>query len=281
MSKQMTILPDRFDFHDHQLRSLSDEAGDPWFVAKDVCDILGLDNVTIALRSLDYDEKTNITNCNVGGISTVLGIDTSNGGRAPLIISEPGLYKLIMRSRKPEAKEFQRWVTHTVLPSIRRHGTYTAPTPTDDDDPTLIARALLAAQHVIETTRQQLEQTQRQRDDMARQTAQLLPKASALDAYTQSSECYTLQETAQLLANTGLEIGRQRLANWMLANKWLTRTPYGSLAASQHHINLKHLRLQAIPRNDRRGTNTRILVTAKGLDRLRQDITPNRGKEER
>lgn len=270
MSKQMTILPDRFDFHDHQLRSLTDEAGDPWFVAKDVCDILGISNNRDAIRQLDPDEK-----------STVGIPDGTSGNPNKTIISEPGLYKLIMRSRKPEAKEFQRWVTHTVLPSIRRHGTYTAPTPTDDDDPTLIARALLAAQHVIETTQQQLEQTQRQRDDMARQTAQLIPKASALDAYTQSSECYTLQETAQLLANTGLEIGRQRLANWMLANKWLTRTPYGSLAASQHHINLKHLRLQAIPRNDRRGTNTRILVTAKGLDRLRQDITPNRGKEER
>ena len=85
---------------------MTDEAGEPWFVAKDVCNILELENTTNALRALDEDEKTNITNCNVA----------QNGGRAPIIISEPGLYKLIMRSRKPEAKDFQRWVTHEVLP---------------------------------------------------------------------------------------------------------------------------------------------------------------------
>lgn len=104
----------RFDFRGASLRTLTDEAGEPWFVAKDVCDILELGNTTNALRALDEDEKTDFTNCNVA----------QNGGRAPLIISEPGLYKLIMRSRKPEAKEFQRWVTHEVLPSIRKHGGY-------------------------------------------------------------------------------------------------------------------------------------------------------------
>lgn len=118
----------RFDFKGSALRTLTDEAGEPWFVAKDVCDILELHNVTEALRPLDDDEKSNFR------ISEV----AQNGGRAPIIISEPGLYKLIMRSRKPEAKEFQRWVTHEVLPQIRKTGGY-IPT-TDADGHTTVSR---------------------------------------------------------------------------------------------------------------------------------------------
>lgn len=105
-----------FDFKGNQLRTLTDSQGEPWFVAKDVCDILGLGTEHLR-RDLDEDEVTEATNLPNWQVGT-------NGGRIPLIISEPGLYKLIMRSRKPEAKEFQRWVTHEVLPTIRKHGAY-------------------------------------------------------------------------------------------------------------------------------------------------------------
>ena len=102
-----------FTFDDTPLRTLTDEAGDPWFVAKDVCDILGLENSRKATAELDSDEKNTVT------IS-----DGIAGNPNKTIISEPGLYKLIMRSRKREAKGFQRWVTHEVLPSIRKRGAY-------------------------------------------------------------------------------------------------------------------------------------------------------------
>ena len=105
-----------FDFKGNRLRTLTDSQGEPWFVAKDVCDILGLGTEHLR-RDLDEDEVTEATNLPNWQVGT-------NGGRIPLIISEPGLYKLIMRSRKPEAKEFQRWVTHEVLPTIRKHGAY-------------------------------------------------------------------------------------------------------------------------------------------------------------
>lgn len=101
-----------FNFNALTLRTLTDEAGDPWFVAKDVCDILGISNNRDAISQLDSDEK-----------NTVVITDGIPGNPNKTIISEPGLYKLIMRSRKPEAREFQRWVTHEVLPSIRKHGT--------------------------------------------------------------------------------------------------------------------------------------------------------------
>lgn len=109
-----------FNFNNATMRTLTDENGEPWFVAKDACNILGID--TNHLReTLDDDEITNLRNPEVW----------NQPGRAPLIISEPGLYKLIMRSRKPEAKEFKRWVTHEVLPSIRKHGIYATETTID------------------------------------------------------------------------------------------------------------------------------------------------------
>ena len=92
--------------------------GDPWFVAKDVCDILGFGNPYSSLAKLDEDEK--VTLHNMEGILNSRNQDV-------VIISEPGLYSLILRSRKPEAKMFKRWVTHDVLPSIRKTGAYLAP----------------------------------------------------------------------------------------------------------------------------------------------------------
>lgn len=109
MTNQLQI----FDFNGYDVRVV-DRNGDFWFIAKDTCDILGLDNVSEAVKSLDDDERSNISNSDVG----------QSGGRDPIIISESGLYSLILRSRKPEAKEFKRWITHEVLPTIRKTGSY-------------------------------------------------------------------------------------------------------------------------------------------------------------
>lgn len=101
---------------------------DPWFVAKDVCDCLDLSNNRGTIASLDDDEK---------GVSIT---DTLGGQQEMSIISEAGLYSLILRSRKPEAKAFKRWVTHEVLPSIRKIGGYSTTLP-DFTNPAEAARA--------------------------------------------------------------------------------------------------------------------------------------------
>lgn len=89
--------------------------GQPWFVALDVCNALGIKNNRDALTRLDEDEKG-------------VGLTDTNGGRQEVvIINEPGLYSLVLRSRKPEAKAFKRWITHEVIPSIRRTGSYGVP----------------------------------------------------------------------------------------------------------------------------------------------------------
>lgn len=91
-----TVQP--FEFKGNQVRVLTDGDGAPWFIAKDVCDILGTHTKDIR-ATLDEDEISNVDTIDIGGFSTV--IDVSNGGRSPIIISEPGLYRLVMRSRKP------------------------------------------------------------------------------------------------------------------------------------------------------------------------------------
>ena len=104
-----SVVP--FQFKKHEVRVVEQE-GAPWFVAKDVCNILGLDNITWALNGLDDDEQA------------LEKLKSGCQHREMKIISESGLYCLIFKSRKSEAKKFRRWVTHEVLPSIRKTGGY-------------------------------------------------------------------------------------------------------------------------------------------------------------
>ncbi len=106
-------------FQDHSVRLHIDEHGEPWWVAKDVCDVLGLGNSRQATARLDDDEKCVISN--------------DAGVHIVTVINETGLYTLILGSRKPEAKSFKRWVTHEVLPSIRKTGQYVVDEHNDDD----------------------------------------------------------------------------------------------------------------------------------------------------
>ena len=101
-----------FEFESHALRVNMDAAGQPWFVASDVCVALSIGNSRMALDRLDADEK---------GVSS---IDTPGGSQKMSVVNESGLYNLVLGSRKPEAKRFKRWVTHEVLPAIRKTGTY-------------------------------------------------------------------------------------------------------------------------------------------------------------
>lgn len=99
------VIP--FNFHSSEVRVVTID-GEPWFVASDALEILGVDRTS--LRGLDEDEK---------GVDS---IHTLGGIQGVTVISESGLYSLILRSRKPEAKTFKRWITHEVIPSIRKAG---------------------------------------------------------------------------------------------------------------------------------------------------------------
>ena len=97
----------------HKVRVVIDKHGNPWWVAKDVCDVLGIDNPSQALSRLDDDEKDDVI------LNDAIGRPQNTA-----VVNESGLYALIFNSRKPEAKAFQKWVTSEVLPSIRKTGSY-------------------------------------------------------------------------------------------------------------------------------------------------------------
>lgn len=118
-------LPVEFKFEAHVVRTVVRD-GEPWFVAADVCDVLDIKNPSDALTRLDDDERA------------LVSIEGIPGGQSVNLVNEFGLYSLILGSRKPEAKRFKRWVTHEVLPAIRKTGRYEAPPTSEpgaaDDD---------------------------------------------------------------------------------------------------------------------------------------------------
>lgn len=211
----------KFDFKGAALRTLTDEAGEPWFVAKDVCDVLELSNVGQALARLDDDEKSSIT-LNDG--------TPGNPNRA--IVSESGLYALVLASRKPEAHEFQRWVTHEVLPQIRKTGGY-IPITDADDDMTILAKAVMIGQRTME---------QQQRKIAAQQTRidELQPKASMWDNFVDIPDVLSVVNSAKLLSNLGRPIGRKTLFSWLEHNGWVFREN-GHWSARQNRIDAGHL----------------------------------------
>ena len=216
----------KFDFRGASLRTLTDKAGEPWFVAKDVCDILELTNPAVALQSLDDDEKTNLSNSYVW----------SESGRRPLIISEPGLYRLVMRSRKPEAKEFQRWVTHEVLPQIRKTGGY-IPTTAADDDMTILAKAVMIGQRTMEAQKQKIAEQQSR-------IVELEPKARFADAVAASDGTCLVGELAKMLRQNGMDIGQNRLFRLLQADGYLGKSGSNRNVPTQRAMELGLFRIK-------------------------------------
>lgn len=215
----------KFDFRGAALRTLTDEAGEPWFVAKDVCDILGTDTRDLH-KILESDEITNVDSIHIA----------QNGGKAPLIISEPGLYRLVMKSRKPEAKEFQRWVTHEVLPQIRKTGGY-IPTSESDSDEDIMARAVLVAQKTIERKNQQLQAKDTQ-------IKMLEPKARFADAVAASDGTCLVGELAKMLRQNGMDIGQNRLFRLLQADGYLGKSGSNRNVPTQRAMDLGLFRIK-------------------------------------
>lgn len=211
----------RFDFRGASLRTLTDEAGEPWFVLKDCMSILDLGNPTETVKMFDKDE-----------FSTTEVIDSIGRRQQTYIISEPGLYRLVMKSRKPEVKEFQRWVTHEVLPQIRRTGGY-IPATDADDDMTILAKAVMIGRRTMEAQKRKIAAQQTRIDE-------LQPKASMWDNFVDIPDVLSVGNSAKLLSNLGRPIGRKTLFSWLEHNGWVFREN-GHWSARQNRIDAGHL----------------------------------------
>lgn len=168
--------------------------GTPWFVATDICKALDLSNATMAMERLDADEKSKFN----------LGLS----GGATNCVNEYGLYSLILASRKKEAKEFKRWITHEVLPSIRKSGGYIAGQESMSDAE-LMAKALLVAQKQIEERNAQIER--------------MKPKEIFCDAVSASKTSILVGDLAKLICQNGVSIGQKRLFAWLRERGYLIK----------------------------------------------------------
>lgn len=238
----------RFDFKGAALRTLTDENGEPWFVAKDVCDVLELSNVGQALARLDNDEKSSIT-LNDG--------TPGNPNRA--IVSESGLYALVLASRKPEAHEFKRWVTHEVLPQIRKTGGY-IPTSDDDDDMTILAKAVMIGQRTMEEQKRRIAAQESHINELE-------PKARFADAVAASDGTCLVGELAKMLRQNGLNIGQNRLFQLLRDDWFFGKSGSNRNVPTQKAMDLGLLRIKetAVTHSDGHVTISRTpKVTGKG-----------------
>lgn len=229
-----------------QIRTLTDEQGEPWFVMKDVCDVLGIrtDN---ARNSLDDDEVRESNPCTIG-------VASDKGGRAPLIVSEAGMYSLVLKSRKPEAKAFKRWVTHEVLPAIRRDGGYMV-TPEDEPPEVTMARALKIADETIK------------RKDA--RIAEMRPKEVFADAVSASNQTILIGDLAKLLKQNGYDTGQKRLFAWLRDNGYLMKSGASVNMPTQRAMDMGLFRVKetAVTHSDGHVTLSKTTkVTGKGQE---------------
>lgn len=171
--------------------------GEPWFVAADVAAILGLGNMHSTLALLDEDER---------GLHTV---DTPSGAQQMVIVSEAGLYSMILRSRKAEARAFKRWITHTVLPEIRRTGSFGVQVALPKDYASAL-RALADEAEAHELARVRIRE--------------LEPAASAWGSLVEATGDYSVGDAAKMLSrDPSIQIGQNTLFRWMGKHGWLYR----------------------------------------------------------
>lgn len=230
------------------IRALCDDTGEPWFVAKDVCDALGIatNHLREDGRGLDDDEVLSLPNW-------------EGKGSAPLIVSEPGFYKLVMRSRKPEAKAFQRWVTHEVLPSIRKRGGYMVEVPNETPEQTM-ARAILIARDTIERQRADI-------DMLAGENAVLAPKAAMADAFLDADGAYTITQASGLLRQLDGSMSRRRLFQLLRVDHMMEQRTNRATARAVERGYLTNIATSfTAPDGERRVRDPYALVTPKGLE---------------
>lgn len=256
--------PQRFTFESSDVRVL-DVAGDPWFVLADLCRVLDLSNPSMVADRVDPD-----------ALSTAEVIDSMGRTQQARTVSESGMYEVIFLSRKPDARAFKRWVTHEVLPTIRRTGQY-APTTTQPV-PTSFAEALeLAAAEV-----RRREAAEAHALAATRQVAALEAPAASWQALASSDGDYSVEQAAKILSrDPHIEIGRDRLFELLRELRWVFRSrehgmrrPWAAYQSAIQTGRLVHrARSHAHPHTGATVLDApQVRVTAKGLDDLRRHL---------
>ena len=183
-----------FNFENHEVRSLLLN-NEPWFVGKDVAEVLGYERADNAIRNhIDKEDKL------------MHQISASGQNRNMTIINESGLYSLVLSSKLPSAKKFKRWVTSEVLPALRKTGQYQVKELSGSE---LMAKALIEAQSVLAAKDKQIEE--------------MKPKVVFADAVATSHTSILVGELAKILKQNGIDMGQKRLFAWLREKGYLIK----------------------------------------------------------
>ena len=232
-----------FTYQANEIRTVEIN-GEPWFVLKDVCTVLGLTTPARVAERLDGDE-----------VSLTHIIDSMGRPQETTVINESGLYNVILRSDKPEAKPFRKWVTSEVLPSIRKHGGYIAGqeqlTPQE-----LMAKALLVANKTLADREARIS-------ELTVQNQIMTPKAEYFDELVDRNLLTNFRETAKELG-----IPPKKFVDWLLEKKFLYRDKKGKLLPKEEKNNGLFEVKEA--KNDKtQWSGVQTLVTPKGRETFR------------
>lgn len=242
----MTLTSFQFPPTGHTVRTtFRDDDGEAWFIAADICAVLSVGRPQDSVRYLDDDEKGRCL------------VDTPYGKQEMLIVNEPGLYSLILRSRKPEAKAFKRWVTHEVLPTIRKTGSYSvAPQVPQSLPEALRAYADEVEAHAV----------------TAATLAEVQPKADAWNELVNADGDYSVREAAQILHRSGIPTGQNRLFASLRDLGWID----GSGQPYQDQVDTGRLVRRTTsythPHTGEPVLSSQVRITAKGVETLRKRL---------
>ena len=237
----MSLIP--FEYGGQQVRVI-DRDGEPWFVLADLCKVLELARPSrVAMRIADDMKGAH-------------QVSTPGGSQEMTIVNEPGMYEVVIRSDKPEAALFRRWITNEVLPSIRRTGSYsTTPALTDDQ---IVAQALAITTARIESLTARLALAE--------------PKAAAFDRWLSSNINYSVGHVAKALSMAGVPMGRTRLFTKMQDLGWVFRNHQGQWEPYQTQIKTERLAVklgsQLNTRTGEQFATVTVRITPKGAAKL-------------
>lgn len=222
--------------------------GDPWFVAADVCRALEHSNVSMALDRLDDDEKAKLN----------LGLS----GGPTNCVNEPGLYSLVLGSRKSEAKVFKRWITHKVIPSIRKHGAYMTPDAIEKliSNPDTIIQLATALKE--EQNKRKVLEAANSALTVDKQIMQ--PKADYFDELVDRNLLTNFRETAKQLG-----VKEKTFIRFLLEKKYIYRDKRGKLMPYAQHADSGLFEIKECFNEKTQWSGTQTMVTPKGRETFR------------
>lgn len=244
-----------FNYENNKVRTTVKD-GEIFWVLRDICEILGINNSKMVAARLDEDEKAGVS-------LTDLSSNGTKQKRNFTIINEAGLYKVILRSDKPETKKFMHWVTHEVLPSIRKHGAYITSDKMEElmSDPDTWVK-------LIRT----LQQERREKELLKNQVEKDKTKVIFCDAVSASDCDILVGELAKILKGNEIEIGQNRLFEKLRPDGFLIRregSDYNMPTQKSMNLGLFKIKETAVTHSDGHITiNKTVKVTGKGQNYL-------------